>query len=292
MDKDVAVTETEAEAVGEKAPEENGSVKPKSLPEKVNPASLVEVADGRGIMLRSLSELTGFAGMLVREGAAPKGMSVGHVAIAIQAGMERGLGPLGGLQNGVVINGRFAWNGQGAFSLIQQSRLCRRGTLKKWIEGEGDDRAGVAEAWRVGYDKPQRVSFSTKDAKRAGLWGKEGPWRQYPERMLQWRALGLLARDLFPDVLGGFPIAEELEDYAYADAKASDSPKVSRLTIPEDAATPGKPDPLADILDIEPLPETETAAEGEDTDEPEFESHEEADREIARQDGLFEPDKS
>ncbi|NIQ94514.1 MAG: hypothetical protein GWN87_10080, partial [Desulfuromonadales bacterium] len=64
--------------------------------------------------------------------------------------------------------------------------------------------SGVAVAHRVGYKEANRVEFTVKDAKQAGLWGKAGSWQQYPKRMLQWRAVGLLARDVFPDVLGGF----------------------------------------------------------------------------------------
>jgi hypothetical protein len=47
------------------------------------------------------------------------------------------------------------------------------------------------------------------DAKLARLWGKSGPWQQYPKRMLQMRAR-VAFRDLFADALGGHYIAEEL----------------------------------------------------------------------------------
>ena len=277
---------TEAEVVEEKKPESAEQGASSSSSARVNPASLVEVKDGRGIMLRSLAELTGFAGMLVREGAAPKGMTVGHVAIAIQAGMERGLGPLGGLQYGVVINGRFAWNGQGAFALIQNSGVCKRGTLAKWSEGEGESLVGIATGWRVGYKGVDRRTFSYKDARRAGLWQKNDMWKHWPERMLEWRAFGLLARDMFPDVLGGFPLAEELHDYA--EEPAEREAKVSRLNLPAPAKTA---DPLEDLLPVRaPATEAEIAASSEEESDDEsapFASHVEADMEIARQEGLF-----
>jgi hypothetical protein len=52
------------------------------------------------------------------------------------------------------------------------------------------------------------------DAKRAGVWGKAGPWTQYPKRMLGIRARSFALRDVFPDVLGGLDIREEVEDSA------------------------------------------------------------------------------
>jgi hypothetical protein len=51
-----------------------------------------------------------------------------------------------------------------------------------------------------------------EDAKRAGLAGKQGPWQQYPKRMLQMRARAFALRDVFPDVLRGVYVAEEAAD--------------------------------------------------------------------------------
>jgi hypothetical protein len=62
------------------------------------------------------------------------------------------------------------------------------------------------------------VRFSVSDAKKAGLWGKSGPWTQYPKRMLQLRARGFALRDAFPDVLKGLVTAEEAQDYPQAEA--------------------------------------------------------------------------
>jgi len=57
------------------------------------------------------------------------------------------------------------------------------------------------------------VRFSVEDAKRAGLWGKQGPWQAYPKRMLQMRARGFALRDAYPDVLKGLISTEEAQDY-------------------------------------------------------------------------------
>jgi hypothetical protein len=57
-----------------------------------------------------------------------------------------------------------------------------------------------------------RTSFSVADAKRANLWGKKGPWTQYPARMLKWRARGFNLADNFGEVLKGLKTIDELMD--------------------------------------------------------------------------------
>jgi hypothetical protein len=251
--------------------------------EKLSPASLVPV-DSNGIALRNLDDLLRFAKMAVVGGAAPKAMTEGAAAIAIQAGLERGLGLLGGLQQCVVINGTLSWRGQGAFALIQNSPKCKPGTLKKWTEGEGESMKGIAVAHHVDYAKEHRVEFSVKDAKQARLWGKAGPWTEYPKRMLAWRALSLLARDVFPDVLGGFPLAEEAADYAPI---SEEKPPITVKA--EDIAKRTAPDPLLESLEITKKPEPEAEAiEAEVVpEEPPFDSHAEADAALATEQGLF-----
>ncbi|MDD5304010.1 MAG: hypothetical protein PHS14_12995 [Elusimicrobia bacterium] len=250
-------------------------------PKEKGAAALVAIGE-RGVMLRSLEDLLRFARMCVAGGAAPKGMTEGAAALAIQAGLERGLGPLGGLQNAVVINGVLSWRGQGAAALIQNSGVCRPGTLRFGYEGEADQMRGYAVAHRLGYAQPDRREFTVADARRGGLWGKEGPWKAYPHRMLAWRALGLLARDVFPDVLGGFPLAEEAEDFT-AEAPAR-GPAQARPAPPP----PSAPDPLMSALgvveaQVVPAP-PEAPVESPSPGAP-FSSHAEADAAIAEAEG-------
>ena len=57
------------------------------------------------------------------------------------------------------------------------------------------------------------AQFSEADAQKAGLLNKQGPWRQYPKRMMQLRARGFAIRDAFPDAIKGLITAEEAMDY-------------------------------------------------------------------------------
>lgn len=282
-------------------------------PKEKGAAALIEIGEN-GIMLRSLDDLLRFARLAVEHGAAPKGMTEGQAALAIQAGLERHLGPLAGLSQCVVINGLLSWRGQAAYALIQNSKVCVPGTLMKWLEGEGENKRGVAVAHRVGYKAPSRSEFSVKDAKQARLWGKAGPWQDFPDRQLQWRALGFLARDIFPDVLGGFPLAEEAIDFEPAE------PEKPPLTSRPALSPPSSPDPLFEALkigpakvettDVKPAVQTPQARspffEGPDRsiaeivdasaeairaafrDTTPFASHEEADKELAKEESQLE----
>lgn len=268
---------------------------------EVGKAAQIAIRDAEtrgGIALRNLEDLQRFAKMAVDAEITPKGMTPAGAAMCIQAGLEHGLSVLGGLQQLVPINGNISWRGTGAWAKIQNSGLCLPGTLQKWVEGEGDDRKGVCVAHRVGYKKPFRVEFSLKDARKAGLWpGKDGSaWRCYPDRQLGWRAVGFMAKDYFSDVLGGFPIAEEAEDYPRAEAE--ERPIVTSSPPPKVA------DPMLEALGVEQkIEKAEEVIEGEvidvgtpeeienaTADETPFVSHEEADKELAKQEGLQFPE--
>ncbi len=132
-----------------------------------------------------------------------------NVLVAIQWGYEVGLGPLQALQNIAVINGRPSIWGDAALALVRAHPACQ--AVAEGVDGDGDARHGWCEVTRRG-EAPQRRTFSVADAKKAGLWGKSGPWQQYPDRMLQLRARGFAVRDVFPDALRGVITAEEAQD--------------------------------------------------------------------------------
>ncbi len=203
------------------------------------------VATGGGVKIKDMDMLE-FATMVVKSGIAPRGINTpGAAMMAMQAGIDREIGPMGGLQNCVVINGNLSWKGQAAVAMIVNSPVCKPGTLRFWTEGIGDEMVGIAVAHRVGYRDPERREFTVADAKKAGLWGRQGPWTQYTKRQMAWRAVGFLARDVFPDVLGGFPLAEEAQDF--------EPPKRRQLTVSgagEVKPRPGK-DPILEAVAVE-----------------------------------------
>lgn len=186
--------------------------------------------------LRSFDELERWAERAARSSMVPKDYQAkpDNIILAVQMGSELGLRPMQSLQNIAVVNGRPSIWGDAMLALCMMHPLYAG--VDERIEGEGDNRAGVCVAKRKG-DAVKSAAFSVADAKRAGLWGKGGPWTQYPDRMLQLRARGFALRDAFPDKLRGLISAEEAGDY---DAISAAPPATIAFT-PE---PPREPTPL------------------------------------------------
>lgn len=139
----------------------------------------------------------------------------GNCLIAMQWGAEIGLKPLQALQGIAVINGRPSLWGDALLAIVRASPLC-----ESVQEGWESDGTAYCKAKRRG--EPEQIrTFSDADAKMAGLLGKQGPWSTGPKRMKQLRARAFALRDVFPDVLKGMPVAEEVMDYS----ATQDAPK-------------------------------------------------------------------
>ena len=138
----------------------------------------------------------------------------GNCLIAMRWGAELGLKPMQAMQNLAVINGRPALWGDAVIALVRSSPLC------EFVIETDDGNTATCRVKRRGEPEQSR-SFSMADAKAAGLSGKSGPWTQYPKRMLQMRARAFALRDVFPDVLRGMPIAEEVMDMGERDVTPS-----------------------------------------------------------------------
>lgn len=176
-------------------------------------------APARGLALASFDDAFRFATMVAKSDFAPKDFKgkPESCLLAIQHGSEVGLSPMQSLQSIAVINGRPTIWGDAAMALVQASPVCEY--VREYIEGDGDAMTAVCEAKRRGYPAPSVSRFSVADAKKAGLWGKQGhngqptPWVTYPLRMLQLRARGFALRNAFADALRGLITAEEAQDY-------------------------------------------------------------------------------
>jgi len=166
-----------------------------------------------GLALQSFDDAFRFAKMVSQSEFAPKDFKgkAESCLLAIQHGSEVGLSPMQSLQSIAVINGRPTIWGDAALALVQACPVCEY--VREYMEGEGDSLTAVCEAKRQGYPSPSVSRFSVADAKKASLWGKTGPWTQYPSRMLQLRARGFALRNAFADALRGLVTAEEAQDY-------------------------------------------------------------------------------
>jgi hypothetical protein len=184
-----------------------------------------------GLALQTFDDAFRFAKMVAASDFAPKDFKGKPEAclLAMDYGSSIGLSRMQSLQSIAVINGRPSIWGDAALAVAMASPVCDYVTEN--VDGEGEQMVGVCVAKRRGYDKATVSRFSVADAKKAGLWGKTGPWTQYPKRMLQLRARGFALRDAFPDVLKGLITAEEAQDYPTPapDPEPAREPTVVRL---------------------------------------------------------------
>lgn len=169
--------------------------------------ALSESKAGFSLAPQNIEEALKFAEMLSKSNLVPKDFigNAGNILVAIQWGMELGLQPMQSMQNIAVINGRPSLWGDSVIALVKSSPIC------EYVVEEVNDNGATCKVKRKGELEQVRY-FTVDDAKKAGLWGKQGPWTNYPKRMLQMRARSWALRDVFPDVLRGMPIAEELQD--------------------------------------------------------------------------------
>lgn len=181
------------------------------------------------------------------------------IMAAIARGMEIGLAPMQALSSIAVINGRATVWGDALPALVQRAGHH----IDVEYEGQGDALTAVATLTRAD-GKTVRRTFSLADAKRAGLLGKQGPWQQYPQRMIAHRARAWAIRDGAADALMGLQVAEETSDYG---------PDAARDVTPAQAAPRrggvvyADPDPVVDeIVDLPALDRPQAATDDEITD--------------------------
>ncbi len=186
----------------------------------------VEISlDSHGVQLRSFDELGRFCKAVVNSGLAPKGFSSPEaVMVAVQHGLELGLAPMQALQSIAIVNGKPVVYGDTALAIA----TAHPAFLDIDEKVEGNTATCVVKR----RDRSPVVrTFSEADAKKAQLWGKSGPWQQYPSRMLQMRARSWALRDAFPDALRGLGIREEVADYQVKVARGREV--ASSVVLPE-----------------------------------------------------------
>jgi hypothetical protein len=223
-----------------------------------------------GLTPQTIGEAIELAQLMAKSGIVPKDYqgNPGNIIVAIQWGAEIGLPPLQAMQNLAVINGRPALWGDAVIALVRGSGLLES------ISEEIGDTSATCTVKRRGEPAISRT-FSMEDAKRAQLAGKQGPWTQYPKRMMQMRARAWALRDVFPDVLRGVHVAEEAQDIPaerdmgaveIVESKPSASraesvkAKLNKRKATDDPAPPNLDDVMSAIASAGSLDQLKTAA--------------------------------
>jgi hypothetical protein len=210
----------------------------------------------RGLALQTFGDAMKFGEAVANSEFAPKDFrgKPASCMLAIQAGAEIGLAPLQALQSIAVVNGRPSVFGDAALAVCKASPVCEY--VIESIDGDGDQMVATCEAKRRGYPKATVVRFAVADAKKANLWGKAGPWSQYPRRMLQMRARGFALRDAFPDVLKGLVTAEEAADYPTLPENVKSVTQSGSLTVAHmKTFTPSEPSVVKLRPEVTPVTE-------------------------------------
>ena len=163
---------------------------------------------------QSVEQIEMLAKIIARSDLAPKDYrgKPENTMVAIMMGQEIGVSPMQAVQGIAVINGRPSVWGDLLLALCRAHPQCQGIDESLEYDNAGNVIAAVCKARRNNHQQERR--FSVEDAKRAGLWTKDGPWKQYPNRMLQMRARGFCLRDVFADALRGLSCAEEQADFA------------------------------------------------------------------------------
>lgn len=187
--------------------------------------------------------------LMMKTGMLPRGCDRAEQAVLLTAkAFELGI-PFTQIPSGLmIVNNRPTVWGDLALALVMRSPECA-GVLET-VEGETATCTvrrckKIADGSYVTTETTR--TFSVTDAKKANLWGKAGPWSNYPNRMLQMRARAFAIRDSFPDMLGGIGITEEAEDFEAAQTQArrvENQTRAKELTATIDNLKPtpvGKP---------------------------------------------------
>jgi hypothetical protein len=223
----------------------------------------------RGFMLpANLRDAQEIAKVLASSDFVPKDYrgKPGNVVVALQLGAELGLSPMQAVQGIAVVGGRPAVWGDMLLALCLAHPECQ--DIREAFDAETG--TAICTVLRRGR-QPVARSFSIEDAKRAGLWNKEGPWRTYPERMLAMRARAFACRDAFADALRGVQSIEEQRDvlaHREAEAAARNARVVDGREVRTERTEPVvEREPEADEPPVDDAPAADAASSADDSAE-------------------------
>jgi hypothetical protein len=164
-------------------------------------------------------------------------------------GRELGLAPMQSMLNVDLVEGKPRLNAQMTVALVKRSPLCRYFRLV-----ESTDEGATYETLREGEPEATRLSFTIRQAERAGLKGNN--WQRHPAAMLRHRAAQSLARAVYPDVIGNVYDDDEI-------AEMREAARAEMMTAPPPppaAPAPRRPGARKAEHPVIDVQETSTAA--------------------------------
>lgn len=156
-------------------------------------------------------------------------------AIVMKA-RSMGIDPLEALNGGM-----YAVRGKVEMSAQLMNAQIRKAGHSITKDSKSDDTICILHGKRADTGDTWTESFSMDDAKRAGLLEmktnkftnkqEKGPWQSHPRAMLFARALSLLARQLFPDVIKGCYVEGEIQAVFDNEPKAKPAEKIEEAEV-------------------------------------------------------------
>lgn len=223
------------------------------------PDNLARVSSAFSLQIASFAEAREIATTLCKTNFVPQAYrgKPDEALAAIIMGGELGLGPMQSLQGIAVINGKPTVWGDTALALVMVHP-----DFAGHVEGMTANQQGASCTIKRRNRPDKTVVFTVEMAQRARLWGKQGPWTEYPERMLLMRARAWAMRDQFADALRGLQIREEVLDYnmqtgavTVANDVPVDTREVRAVVVPAvPAAVPVVPAPKPAAAGTKPQP--------------------------------------
>jgi hypothetical protein len=216
---------------------------------------------GNWLTATNMEQAVKVAEMLAKSTLVPKAYQgqPANVLVAMAYGESFGMQPLQAMQSVAVVNGMPGLYGDGLLA------VCRSCSSWEWMQEAIDGETAICTAKR--RNEPEvTATFSVADAKRAQLWGKAGPWTQYPTRMLAMRARAFALRNLYADVLRGMGSAEELQDIPAEmpavqveparidNAEQPQQTKAAAILTKARAKRQAKPAAIPEVIETQPEP--------------------------------------
>jgi hypothetical protein len=143
--------------------------------------------------------------------------------IVLMTGRELGLQPMRALQCIDVVKGKPVLSAELIVGIVKASPLCEYFDLIK-----SDGTVALYKTKRTDSPNEVELGFTIQEAEQAGLLKKDN-WRGYAASMLRARAKKYLAREVYPEVVMGLAIEDEVPEILSNTAAAPTGSGVSGL---------------------------------------------------------------
>lgn len=196
------------------------------------------------LKVRTLDDVLKFSDLLARSKLIPTHLQgkPSDVAIILMKGNELNLAPLQAIDSIDVIQGKPSLKPEAQLALIYSA--FPQAVIN--IEQDPVKQTVRVSAVRPGNPTPQVFVWDMARARQMGLDQKDN-YKKQPLVMLKWRAIGEMARTVFPDVSRGLFNNVEAEDFAVE----SGTDKASRMA---QALAEERPQPKTVEATVEPAP--------------------------------------